>query len=100
MRRLWTGGPTTDRAAGRDHRLWWVSWDEGVTVARTAAGDWVELTYPVDDTLLEDYVFVLRGGYRKIVPESYYTELVAAGYGSYFEDLDEYTNTMLYEYEE
>lgn len=68
-------------------------------MVRDAAGNWSELTFPTDASL-RDYVFVLRGGYRRIVPENYYQELVAAGYGSYFEDLDEYTNTMLYEYEE
>jgi hypothetical protein len=100
MRRLWTGGPTNIRKAGRDHRLWWVGWDEGIDVVRDAAGNWSELVYPVDEVLTNDYVFVLRGGYRKIVPENYYLELVALGYGEYFENLDEYDNTMLYEYEE
>lgn len=100
MRRLWTGGPTNVRKAGRPYKLWWVGWDEGIDVVRDASGNWSELTYPVDSVLTTDYVFVLRGGYRKIVPENYYQELVALGYGQYFVDLDEYTNTMLYEYED
>ena len=100
MRRLWTGGPTIDREVGRSHRLWWVSWNEGVTVARDASGSWSEFTFPLDADLSNNYVFVLRGGYQRIVPENYYQELVAAGYGSHFVDLDEYTNSMLHEYEE
>lgn len=99
MRRLWTGGPTVQRSLGRPAKLWWVRWGEGVTVARDVSGNWVELRYPVDEDLRQ-YVFVLRGGYREIVPEGFYNELVAAGYGSYFEDLDEYTDTYLFEFED
>jgi len=99
VRRLWTGGPVIDREAGRSHKLWWVGWNEGITLARSGDGTWQELTFPVDQDL-SSYSFVLRGGYQQVVPENYYTELVAAGYGSHFTDLDEYTNTILSEYEE
>lgn len=100
MRRLWTGGPTITRKLGRPAKLWWLGWDTGVTLVRTQEGAWLEIEqFPVDADL-SAYSFVLRGGYEQIVPEDYYTELVAAGYGSYFTDLDEYTNTMLTEYED
>lgn len=99
MRRLWTGGPVNDYSLGRPFKLWFAAWNVGITLGRDADGVWHELDYGVDSDY-QAYTFLLRGGYQRIVPEEYYTELVAAGYGSYFVDLDEYTNTMRYEYED
>lgn len=99
MRRLWNGGPVWDRELGRPAKLWFVSWDVGITLGRDADGVWHRLEWGMDSDYAA-YTFLLRGGYRKIVPEAYYDELVAAGYGNYFIDLDEYTQTMLPEYED
>lgn len=95
MRRVWTGGPVVDREAGREgHRLWWLGWNEGVTLARDADGTWHELRFPVDGDLA-GYSLVLRGGYEQVVDEAFYDELVAAGYGSHCRTDDEYTDTFL-----
>lgn len=99
MRRLWTGGPVEDFELGRYGTLWWLGWNNGISLARDGNGTWSQVQYGIDDEY-SSYTFLLRGGYQRIVPEAYYQELVAAGYGGYFRDLDEYTNTMLYEYED
>ena len=99
MRRLWTGGPVEEYFLGRPAKLWFVDWNVGITLARDNSGVWHELQYGMDSDY-QQYSFLLRGGYQTIVPEAYYQELVAAGYGAYFKDLDEYTNTMLTEYED
>ena len=99
MRYLWNGGPVVDRELGRPAKLWFLSWNEGVTLARDADGVWRELRFEVDADL-SAYSFVLRGGYRRIIPSVYRDELVAAGYGAYIVELDEYTDTYLYEFED
>jgi hypothetical protein len=81
----WNGGPVRDREVGRPHRLWWVGFNEGITVVRDADGVWSEVTSRTDDSLQNDWAYVLRGGYRAEVPSAYYQELVDAGYGSYIE---------------
>ena len=99
MRYLWTGGPVSSRKLGRPAKLWWLGWNEGVTLVRDANGVWSEQRFPVDASL-QAASFVLRGGYRQIVPASVHSELVAAGYGSYFVELDEYATTYLSEFED
>lgn len=88
-----------DRELGRPHKLWWLGWDEGVTLLRDAEGNWSETRFPVDADV-SAASFALRGGFRRIVPADLHAELVAAGYGDYFIELDEYTDTMLEEYED
>jgi len=102
LRRLWTGNCSTQTlSSGRRAKLWWVSWPEGLTLARSAPGVWEQLSYPVDEDL-QSYSYVIRGGYQQIVPEEIYLELVAEG----FDDpecwvfLDEYTETFLQTVEE
>jgi hypothetical protein len=102
LRRLWTGKCSTQRLSlGRPAKLWWVSWPEGLTLARSAPGVWEQLSYPVDEDL-NAYSYVIRGGRQQIVPEEIYLELVAEG----FDDpecwvfLDEYTETFLQTVEE
>lgn len=99
MRRLWTGGPVKDLGLGRPAKLWFVDWNVGITLGRDDTGQWHELEWGVDSDY-QQYTFLLRGGYQSIVPEAYYDELVAAGYGAFFKNLDEYTNTMLTEFED
>lgn len=99
MRRLWNGGPVESWKLGRPYKLWFEGWDAGITLGRDADGVWHRLQWGMDDEYAS-YSFLLRGGYRRIVPEDLYQELVAAGYGQFFIDLDEYTNTVLYEYED
>lgn len=83
MTHVWGGGPTTSREVGRDHPLWWLDRDEGVTLIRSDAGVWSEVQSAVDSTL-QAASAVLRGGYVQDVSDAHYTELVAQGYGSYF----------------
>lgn len=83
MAYTWNGGPVSEREYGRSHPLWWIGNNEGITLVRSDAGVWSEVTYPVDSTLTAASS-VLRGGYVEEVSDEYYTELVAAGYGAYF----------------
>ena len=83
MTYTWNGGPVSEREYGRSHRLWWVSNNEGITLVRSDAGVWSEVTYPVDSTLTAASA-VLRGGHVAEVSDEHYSELVSAGYGAYF----------------
>ena len=102
LRRLWTGNCSTrELSLGRPAKLWWVDWNEGLTLARSAPGVWEQLSYPVDEDL-SAYSYVIRGGYSQIVPENIYQELVAEGFNSpgCWVFLDEYTDTYLYTVED
>lgn len=78
----WNGGPVSEREYGRSHRLWWIGNNEGITLVRSDAGVWSEVTYPVDSTLTAASA-VLRGGYTATVSDAYAAELTSAGYGAY-----------------
>lgn len=80
----WNGGPVVDRGLGRPSKLWWTSWNEGITLVRDADGNWSEVRNRRDD-VLADFTRTLRGGYRQDLSDTDYTELVAAGYAAYIE---------------
>lgn len=93
MRREWTGQKAHTYKLGRPYALWFVGRREGVTLLRDASGNWSEVTYPVDADV-QAATYALRGGRRQVVPEAYYQELVAAGYGEFFESFDEYATAF------
>ena len=74
-------GPTMRIKLGRREDLWFVSYPWGKTVAKKN-GTWSTIVSPQDSTL-QTYDRVLRGGYDTPITDAEATELTAAGYGDY-----------------
>lgn len=79
---LWDGGPVTSRKLF-DRKMFYVSFNEGITVVRNDEGVWSELDPFEVDAVVQSYDTVLTGGHVTEVSDAHYAELVAAGYGSY-----------------
>jgi hypothetical protein len=99
VRRFFLGTLSRKRQAGRPHKLWFFSIEEGITLVQREDGSWFETTYEIDEEL-QSYPLVLPGGRQQFISEETYQSLVAAGYGQYVATFDEYTQTFLYEFED
>lgn len=74
-------GPTMRIKLGRGEDLWFVSYPWGKTVVKQS-GTWSTIVSPQDSTL-DSYQRVLRGGYDEPITDAEAAELTAAGYGEY-----------------
>lgn len=78
-------GPAMTIKLGRGEDLWFVSYPWAKTVVKKN-GTWSTIVSPQDSSL-EDYDRVLRGGYENPITEEEAAELTAAGYGEYIVEL-------------
>jgi hypothetical protein len=78
-------GPTMRIKLGRNNDLWFVSYPWGKTVVKQD-GNWTTIVSPQDSSL-DDYDRVLRGGYDNPITDAEADELTAAGYGDYIVEL-------------
>lgn len=74
-------GPTYKKRLGREHDLWFVSYQVGKTVVKKN-GVWSTVIVPQGD-FLNTCDRVLRGGYEEKITAEEAAELTAAGYGDY-----------------
>jgi hypothetical protein len=63
--------------------MFYVSFNEGITVVRDDEGVWTELDPYSVDSFVQSFDTVLVGGHVTEVSDAHYAELVAAGYGSH-----------------
>ena len=72
--------PTRRRKVGRDHPLWWVSYQEAVGSLVRTGGVWSLVQAPLDEDTREG---VLRGGFVNRVDAATASELVRDGFGDW-----------------
>lgn len=82
----WDGGPVRARKLFA-RKMFYVSFNEGITVAREDDGTWVELADYTQDAVVSAYSAALRGGHTAVVSDEHYAELVASGYGDYLTEI-------------
>ena len=73
--------PTVEEGPIGDHRLFqFYKLDRGITIVQNANGDYLQIRYPVDDSL-DNYPQVYRGGYQYTVDDATREALINGGVG-------------------
>lgn len=82
----WDGGPVHYRKHP-NRKLFYVGYNEGLTVVRRDDGTWVQIDPYSKDETVTSYSAYLRGGYQQDITDEHYDELVASGFGDYITEV-------------